>query len=63
MAGYLGRVLEQYGLPVYSHVIYLRPDAGRHDRGEYGKREPFTRLARQTNQRLVTPPAGAPDGP
>ena len=31
MAGYLGRVLEQYGLPVYSHVIYLRPDAGRHD--------------------------------
>ena len=35
MAGYMGRMLEQYGLPVYSHVIYLRPNAGRHDRGEY----------------------------
>ena len=25
--GYIGRALEQHGLPVYSHVIYLRPDA------------------------------------
>ena len=37
MAGYIGRALEQHGLPVYSHVIYLRPDAGRHDLGEYGQ--------------------------
>ena len=35
MAGYIGRLLEQYGLPVHSHVIYLRPAAGRHDRGAY----------------------------
>ena len=38
--GYIGRALEQHGLPVYSHVIYLRPDAGRHDRGEYGQDRP-----------------------
>ena len=37
MAGYIGRALEQHGLPVYSHVIYLRPDAGRHDRGKYAQ--------------------------
>ncbi len=33
--GYLGRVHERYGLPVLSHVIYLRPDAGRRDTGVY----------------------------
>ena len=26
--GYLGRCYEKYGLPVLSHVIYLRPNAG-----------------------------------
>ncbi len=35
MAGYMGRAIEQYGLPIYSHVIYLRPNAGRRDRGHY----------------------------
>ena len=35
MAGYLGRGIEQYGLPIYSNVIYLRPDAGRTDPGHY----------------------------
>ena len=35
MAGYIGRSIEQHGLPVYSNVIYLRPDAGRTDPGHY----------------------------
>lgn len=47
MAGYMGRMLEQYGLPVYSHVIYLRPNAGRHDRGEYVQDRPGYRVVIQ----------------
>ncbi|MXW80402.1 MAG: hypothetical protein F4Z57_15735 [Gemmatimonadetes bacterium] len=35
MAGYIGRSIEQHGLPIYSNVIYLRPDAGRTDPGHY----------------------------
>ena len=35
MAGYIGRAIEQHGLPIYSNVIYLRPDAGRTDLGHY----------------------------
>ena len=35
MAGYIGRAIEQHGLPTYSTVIYLRPDAGRNDPGHY----------------------------
>ena len=35
MAGYIGRLIERYGLPTYSSVIYLRPDAGRTDLGYY----------------------------
>ena len=35
MAGYIIRLIETYELPVYSSVIYLRPDAGRRDRGIY----------------------------
>ena len=35
MAGYIGRGIAQYGLPIYSNVIYLRPDAGRTDPGYY----------------------------
>ena len=35
MAGYIIRLMETYRLPVYSSVIYLRPDAGRRDRGVY----------------------------
>ena len=31
MAGYIIRAIEVYRLPVYSNVIYLRPDAGRND--------------------------------
>ena len=35
MAGYIGRAIETYGLPIYSNVIYLRPDAGQRDAGQY----------------------------
>ena len=35
MAGYIGRGIEQHGLPIYSNVIYLRPEAGRTDPGHY----------------------------
>ena len=35
MAGYMGRCIAEHGLPLFSHVIYLRPDAGRHDPGQY----------------------------
>ncbi len=35
MAGYLGRAVERYGLPVYGNVLYLRPEAGRSDPGCY----------------------------
>ena len=35
MAGYIIRAIEVYRLPVYSNVIYLRPDAGRNDPGKF----------------------------
>ncbi len=35
MAGYIIRAIEMYRLPVYSNVIYLRPDAGKNDPGRY----------------------------
>ena len=35
IAGYAGRCIESFGLPIYSHVIYLHPDAGRNDPGQY----------------------------
>lgn len=31
--GYIGRCYERYGLPIFSHVIYLRPNAGQNDTG------------------------------
>ena len=37
MAGYIVRTVETYRLPVYSSVIYLRPDAGRRDPGYYSQ--------------------------
>ena len=40
MAGYIGRLIERYGLPVYAHVLYLRPDAGRRDPGSYLQEHP-----------------------
>ena len=35
MARYMGRCIAEHGLSLFSHVIYLRPDAGRHDPGQY----------------------------
>ena len=35
MAGYIGRAIEHHGLPIYSNVIYLRPNAGQRDTGHY----------------------------
>ena len=35
MAGYVGRGIDAFQLPIYSHVIYLHPRAGRIDPGEY----------------------------
>ena len=35
MAGYIGRAIEHHGLPIYSNVIYLRPNAGQNDPGHY----------------------------
>ena len=35
MAGYIGRAIEHHGLPIYSNVIYLRPNAGKTDPGHY----------------------------
>ena len=40
MAGYIGRVIEAQDLPIYSHVIYLRPDAGQNDPGHYIQEHP-----------------------
>ena len=40
MAGYIGRTIEQHGLPVYAHVLYLRPDAGQRDPGYYVQQHP-----------------------
>ena len=35
MIGYIGRGIEFHNRPIYSNVIYLRPDAGRSDPGHY----------------------------
>ena len=35
MASYIGRAIGQHRLPIYSTVLYLRPDAGRRDPGYY----------------------------
>ena len=41
MASYIGRLIGQYGLPVYAHVIYLRPNAGKNDPGSYIQEHPL----------------------
>lgn len=33
--GYLGRCYERYGLPIFSYVVYLRPNVGSNDPGGY----------------------------
>ena len=35
IAGYAGRCIESFGMPIYSHVIYLHPNAGHNDPGQY----------------------------
>ncbi len=35
MAGYIIRAIEVYRLPMYSNVLYLRPDAGVNDPGKF----------------------------
>ena len=40
MASYTIRLIEYYGLPVFPHVIYLQPDAGRRDEGIYLQEHP-----------------------
>ena len=40
MAGYIGRSIERHGLPVYAHVLYLGPNAGRRDPGYYIQESP-----------------------
>ena len=37
MAGYMIRLIETYDMPVFSTVIYLRPDAGKRDTGVFEK--------------------------
>ena len=44
MAAYIGHYIGQYGLPIHSTVIYLRPDAGRHDPGYYLQERPGYRV-------------------
>ena len=45
MAGYIGHAIRQHGLPIYSNVIYLRPDAGRRDPGYYVQERPGYQIA------------------
>ena len=42
--GYIGRGYEKHGLPIRSHVIYLRPGAGRNDPGVYTQSDPGYRI-------------------
>ena len=45
MAGYIGRAIEHHGLPIYSSVIYLRPNAGQNDPGYYIQEFPGYEIA------------------
>ena len=45
MAGYIGRAIEHHGLPIYSNVIYLRPNAGQRDPGYYVQERPGYQIA------------------
>ena len=47
MAGYIGRAIEHHGLPIYSNVIYLRPNAGKNDPGFYEQAQPGYRVVIQ----------------
>ena len=45
MAGYIGYAIEHHGLPIYSNVIYLRPNAGQNDPGYYIQEFPGYEIA------------------
>ena len=45
MAGYIGYAIEHHGLPIYSNVIYLRPNAGQNDPGYYVQELPGYEIA------------------
>ena len=45
MVGYIGHAIEHHGLPIYSNVIYLRPDAGQNDLGYYIQEFPGYEIA------------------
>ena len=45
MAGYIGHAIEHHGLPIYSNVIYLRPNAGQNDPGYYIQEFPGYEIA------------------
>ena len=45
MAGYIGYAIEHHGLPIYSNVIYLRPNAGQNDPGHYIQELPGYEIA------------------
>ena len=60
MAGYIWRAIEQYGLPVYSSVIYLRPDAGRRDPGYYLQDRPGHRILIEYKVVRLSQQAGPP---
>ena len=49
MAGYIGRAIEHHGLPIFSNVIYLRPDAGKRDPGFYEQAQLGYRVVIQYN--------------
>ena len=49
MAGYIGRAIEHHGLPIYSNVIYLRPNAGQRDPGFYEQAQLGYRVVIQYN--------------
>ena len=49
MAGYIGRAIEHHGLPIYSNVIYLRPNAGQNDPGHYIQEHPGYQVVIQYN--------------
>ena len=60
MAGYIWRAIEQYDLPVYSSVIYLRPNAGRRDPGYYLQDRPGHRILIEYRVVRLSQQAGPP---
>ena len=60
MAGYIGRLVEQYGLLVYAIVIYLRPTAGRRDPGHYSQEPPGHRILIEYQVIRLSEQAGQP---